>query len=1526
MRVWANMMHLLLCVLLALASGLSATSNCRPRCSAKAVEGRVVYDPVSKLVIPPDFSCGFHAFPYPEAVACLKGAWLIFFGGSTTHVVALRAMGFFKSRGLDTSFLSANKSSAPGLRNVDVIFHSGMTKAVQFEDVSLTQNISLAMQTSQVLKFLADSKANFHRAGGTTKRVDLRITLIQDRYLYSTLAFAQNLPRIAAHEFHGLKRLHLAIGPIGKWFEGCEPKELKHWSCDVAMLRGQERSVILAAYRALWVDTLSALAAAGQKGLVGQSLVLPFRNPYQREYEAAVAIVRNKLEPKSKQLLPLTQGQFYEEWFATPLAWSLLPQPYMEIFESHPSGVTAHLSLMLALTAVCAAQGASAKSECAHRPGFTRQCWASYIANAPERPRSKWNGTNGGWSSGYAVKGCSISSVVMTKPKESHRLSGGAGSDSDGTAREQERRGGKMPHLATELGIMAVLFAACAAVVAVLMRREANEAEAELASRAEADTGKAIIARAHDQSSSLRIDSLAFSRYIASVHVVAGHLHARGFSMTTATLLQPALPWGFTWVPFFFMLSGFVLAHVKVARISPHIDAQKQREALSRTLTESPLQFAYKRAVGIYSLYIVGVVTSALIPVLSNAPPLPAATSAGNVLAQALLLQAWFPSSVEQCLQAHCWFLSCEATYWLLFPSLLRGLLLASLPQLLALALLTPLAACGALIWLLPRLLDLPPDWAHLHAQGTTRQSAADLYVVVLKFHPLVYCHVFALGVVAALIFRHYRHDRLGLGAGPSGSGSGSGSEAGDGDGAAGVESRTPRPPAALLLASLLPQPAYKRALYATISLGACLAYPLLAAVLLLPSLRPAAITPRLSLRLGLLCPLHALILMALAAGSDPLARAFSWRPLQVLGGWSYAQFVLQFIAFRLFSLAFPSLVGVPLASHTWVSSAVRVSFFLFLTAVAGGFYTLVQAPFRAAPAALSRKGGGVGGGAEEKGRVGRGAVSHEARFFYFLVGVAVVVALWLLLCMWLAGGGRGWTTPWGALPPLELTTPAFVQLEMGCSDSRLNLSLPLSLIAALSGSAAAAGEQAQADARRSGWAVINPSVLRLGPGSFLLAARLHRLEIRREQHSQARQEGRGVATSVELIYHSRIVLATLDGGLGQTSPFSELSPGRPVGWRGEEKCGSGAGGWNPCVRRGVHFEANNTDVTVVTTGPQDPRFFVYNQDEGQEQGGFAAITFFSMNPVAPSPSGGGGGGGGGGAERHSCSGDTHGQVFLSRLSFARGPPLATSVSAMARAVASAEGLGLGLGPVHALPLAQMSSRPYPVTNLTLARRARSSAKTKTKGPSPELGLSEKNLLFFQSRGRLLFVDRVYPHTVFVLPRKRATAGADAGSGSAPWEWEAAGQRPSQPLVMFTGKSALLTDAIRSGSGIVDDGLIAHGGAAPIPFPGAAGPGLWLASFHTIAHSGPQGRRKYRHYLYVFEDERFDVVAVSASLPLVEHPEDPGSTFVTSLVPMDVDNNGNGSLAIFYGCADRESRVLLLTAVAVTRLFAHAAV
>lgn len=67
---------------------------------------------------------------------------------------------------------------------------------------------------------------------------------------------------------------------------------------------------------------------------------------------------------------------------------------------------------------------------------------------------------------------------------------------------------------------------------------------------------------------------LNFARILASIHIVVGHLYAKG-----AVASVYAFGWGFTWVPWFFMLSGYVLTHAQLARKARTMHAHHMHHA-----------------------------------------------------------------------------------------------------------------------------------------------------------------------------------------------------------------------------------------------------------------------------------------------------------------------------------------------------------------------------------------------------------------------------------------------------------------------------------------------------------------------------------------------------------------------------------------------------------------------------------------------------------------------------------------------------------------------------------------------------------------------------------------------------------------------------------------------------------------------------------------------------------------------------------------------------------------------------------
>ncbi|CAE7839207.1 Fam3b, partial [Symbiodinium necroappetens] len=108
---------------------------------------------------------------------------------------------------------------------------------------------------------------------------------------------------------------------------------------------------------------------------------------------------------------------------------------------------------------------------------------------------------------------------------------------------------------------------------------------------------------------------LGLARFMGSTHVVLGHLFAKG-----ATHPVYFFGWGFTWVPWFFMLSGFVL-------FSAYLKNPKE---------ETMIQYVLRRSTTIYPLY-----AFSLIPAFIMQKSLGTMSADWpTLLAQSFLLQA----------------------------------------------------------------------------------------------------------------------------------------------------------------------------------------------------------------------------------------------------------------------------------------------------------------------------------------------------------------------------------------------------------------------------------------------------------------------------------------------------------------------------------------------------------------------------------------------------------------------------------------------------------------------------------------------------------------------------------------------------------------------------------------------------------------------------------------------------------------------------------------------------------------------
>ena len=364
-----------------------------------------------------------------------------------------------------------------------------------------------------------------------------------------------------------------------------------------------------------------------------------------------------------------------------------------------------------------------------------------------------------------------------------------------------------------------------------------------------------------------RFDGLNGARLLASVHIVLGHLYQSG---RVAGLYF--LAWGFTWVPWFFMLSGFVLALSKLREGSPNF--------------ENFSSFLRKRTAAIYPLYATGLVLA--LGVRWGLQGLHGPRWY-ELFFQGLLGQSLLPWLPENTVQIHCWFLSALLPFWCLFTPVMRGGVLKLRTVGSAAAALLLLAAPPWLAVLLPSALEgVDPLWYKAHHTGRS-STAVDLLVITLKFHPLSYLHVFTFGMVLAQLRALVGH----------------------------------------ALREAHPSP-LARALAPILRHGASMGYLGLLLVFTVPEVRPTSY--KLSARLSVLMLPQGLILLGLAPLSepepahtsssctaeggarrgahDPLTRLFARAP-HAWGNVSYSQYVLQFVAMQLWPVERLGLLGV---------------------------------------------------------------------------------------------------------------------------------------------------------------------------------------------------------------------------------------------------------------------------------------------------------------------------------------------------------------------------------------------------------------------------------------------------------------------------------------------------------------------------------------------------------------------------------------------------------------------------------------
>jgi len=312
---------------------------------------------------------------------------------------------------------------------------------------------------------------------------------------------------------------------------------------------------------------------------------------------------------------------------------------------------------------------------------------------------------------------------------------------------------------------------------------------------------------------------LGLARFLASLHVVAGHLYSRG-----STAKVWFFGFGFTWVPWFFMLSGFVLFSANARRPTK----------------ENPLEYAFRRSVTIYPLYAIS-----LIPAFFLAWAQGRAPHAGVIVSQIWLLQSWIPPFVEHTLQMHCWFLSCMVAYWLAFKPVANGISKLGMAQTVG----AMLAIC-VIPWIATVVGPAGAGNVEWYKDHTFRnmETSVDVLVVIMKFNPLCYFHVFLMGCLLA-------HLRLLLGE----------------------------------------RPASKMRIF-MMEVLAPWAYVMLVAIFGVKDLKPWGY--KLSARLSILLPLQAAILLGFSGipgDAKPLVGKIAAQ-IDFLSDYSYAIYIFQFI------------------------------------------------------------------------------------------------------------------------------------------------------------------------------------------------------------------------------------------------------------------------------------------------------------------------------------------------------------------------------------------------------------------------------------------------------------------------------------------------------------------------------------------------------------------------------------------------------------------------------------------------------
>jgi len=213
-------------------------------------------------------------------------------------------------------------------------------------------------------------------------------------------------------------------------------------------------------------------------------------------------------------------------------------------------------------------------------------------------------------------------------------------------------------------------------------------------------------------------------RFIASLHIVAGHLQRFGRDYMTPV---PFAEYGYTWVPWFMLLSAFILSWSAVNK-KPRRNCPMWYE------------FVLLRIRGIYPLYIAGLIATSIASTRHISPR--------RYIIDLLLLQSWYPGWTEGAIMPHTWFLSAITPCWMIHGFLFRRIGEVSTKII--------LLFCALVTFLPIFIFGVIQCWWCDHKTNQFN-SIVDALVIMSKFHPLCYLPIYASSICIAHLLHRWK-------------------------------------------------------------------------------------------------------------------------------------------------------------------------------------------------------------------------------------------------------------------------------------------------------------------------------------------------------------------------------------------------------------------------------------------------------------------------------------------------------------------------------------------------------------------------------------------------------------------------------------------------------------------------------------------------------------------------------------------------------------------------------------------------